>query len=227
MARFTSIFFFSCLLANAQLAVKDTSETRWKMFSYDLGNMFKGIGYTYSRPFHWERKQWAWFGGVAAGTGLAYVFDEETSDFFQNQQHEVPKFIRRYGELYGSPENNYVVTGGIYLTGLILKNEKLRRTGVLLMSAASAAGLLQQVAKSCVGRARPVAGLGKDTFDPFNSNRNFESFPSGHAILAFTNAYAIGKQFKSPWIKAGIYTSGPFRVFPGSGTDSTGSAMFS
>ena len=59
-----------------------------------------------------------------------------------------------------------------------------------------------------VGRARPVANLGKDTFDPFNSSRNFHSFPSGHALLAFTNAYAIGKQFKNPWVKAGIYTVG-------------------
>ena len=27
-------------------------------------------------------------------------------------------------------------------------------------------------------------------------------------MLAFTNAYAIAKQFKSPWVKAGIYTVG-------------------
>lgn len=36
----------------------------------------------------------------------------------------------------------------------------------------------------------------------------FHSFPLGHALLAFINAYAIGKQFKSPWAKAGIYTIG-------------------
>jgi membrane-associated phospholipid phosphatase len=27
-------------------------------------------------------------------------------------------------------------------------------------------------------------------------------------MLGFTNAYAIAKQFKSPWIKAGLYTVG-------------------
>ena len=94
------------------------------------------------------------------------------------------------------------------MVGLATKNEKLRRTGVLLVASATSAGLLQQVLKSVAGRARPVADLGKDTFDPFNSNRNFHSFPSGHALMAFTNAYAIGKQFKSPWVKAGIYTVG-------------------
>ncbi|MFT4833216.1 MAG: membrane-associated phospholipid phosphatase [Psychroserpens sp.] len=77
-----------------------------------------------------------------------------------------------------------------------------------MIASASSAGLLQQVLKSVVGRARPVAELGKDTFDPFNTSRNFHSFPSGHTMLAFTNAYAIAKQFKSPWIKAGIYSVG-------------------
>ena len=66
---------------------------------------------------------------------------------------------------------------------------------------------MQQVFKQ-LGRARPIRDRGKDTFDPFNSSRNYHSFPSGHAILAFSNAYAIAKQFKNPWLKAGIYTVG-------------------
>ena len=184
------------------------SEKRWDMFKYDFVNMFKGVGYSYARPFHWQGKQWAQFGGVVAGTGAVYLIDDDTSRFIRLQKEGVPEVIRSYGTFYGSPENNYLVTSGVYLTGLIAKNEKLRRTGVLLISSATSAGFLQQVLKSAVGRARPIANLGKDSFDPFNSSRNFHSFPSGHALLAFTNAYAIGKQFKSPWAKAGIYTLG-------------------
>lgn len=101
-----------------------------------------------------------------------------------------------------------MITGAVYFTGLFTKNEKLRRTGVLLVSSASAAGLFQQLTKSVIGRARPVSGKSKDTFDPFNSHRDYHSFPSGHTMLAFTNAYAIAKQFKNPWLKAGIYTVG-------------------
>lgn len=178
------------------------------MFKYDAVTIVKAVGYSYARPFHWQGKQWAQFGGVVAGTGLLYVADDDTSRFIQNNKESVPKWIRDYGTFYGNPENNYLATSGVYLVGLLTKNEKLRRTGVLLISSATSAGLLQQVLKSVVGRARPVAGLGKDTFDPFNSSRNFHSFPSGHALLAFTNAYAIAKQFKSPWVKAGIYLVG-------------------
>ena len=205
-------FTFVLLLSLSNLFAQDTipngSQTRWQMFKYDATNIFKGIGHSYMRPFHWQGKQWAQFGAVVAGTGATYLIDDDTSRFIRANRESVPTFIRRYGEFYGNPENNYLVTSGVYLVGLATRNEKLRRTGVLLISSATSAGLLQQVLKSVVGRARPLADLGKDTFDPFNSSRNFHSFPSGHALMAFTNAYAIGKQFKSPWVKAGIYIIG-------------------
>ncbi|WP_405379854.1 phosphatase PAP2 family protein [Maribacter sp. LLG6340-A2] len=197
-----------CSFLTGQSTNNDTIDSRWKMFTYDVGNMFKGVGHSYTRPLHWQGKQWAQFGAVVGGTGLVYLADDNTSRFIRNNREGIPKFIRDYGEFYGSPSNNYIATSGVYAVGLITKNEKLRRTGVLLISSATSAGLLQQVLKSVVGRARPLANLGKDTFDPFNSSRNFHSFPSGHALLAFTNAYAIGKQFKNPWVKAGIYTVG-------------------
>ena len=186
----------------------DSTETTWQSFKYDLGSVFGGVGYSYTRPLHWQGKQWATLGAITAGTGILYIFDEETSNFSIRQKEGIPEFIRDYGSEFGSPQYNYMFTGGVYLTGLVTKNEKLRRTGVLLIASATSAGLLQQLTKSLVGRARPVSGKTKDTFDPFNPSRNFHSFPSGHTMLAFTNAYAIAKQFKNPWTKAGIYTVG-------------------
>jgi len=47
-------------------------ETRWKMFSYNMGNVCKRVGYSYTRPLHWQGKQWATFGYTAAGTGLLH-----------------------------------------------------------------------------------------------------------------------------------------------------------
>ncbi|MBM1105542.1 phosphatase PAP2 family protein [Aurantibacter crassamenti] len=204
----TLLFVLSFSNMIAQDSIHNKSESRWKMFKYDAGNMFKSVGHSYIQPLHWKGKQWAQFGGLIAGTGFIYLSDEETSSIMKANKEGVPLLIRDYGEFYGNPENNYMVTSGVYFAGLITKNEKLRRTGVLLIASATSTGLLQQIVKSVVGRARPVAGLGKDTFDPFEKHRNYHSFPSGHALMAFTNAYAIGKQFKSPWVKAGIYTVG-------------------
>lgn len=208
MKKVLLLFFIATSTICGQDKPDTPSQNTWQLLKYDVGNIFKGMGYAYSRPLHWQGKQWRTFGAITAGTGAIYLFDEESSEYFRNQKEDIPKAIRDYGWSVGSPENNYMITGAVYLAGLFTKNEKLRRTGVLLISSASAAGLLQQLTKSAIGRARPVSGKSKDTFDPFRNDRNYHSFPSGHTMLAFTNAYAIAKQFKNPWVKAGIYTIG-------------------
>lgn len=182
----------------------------WNDFTYDIGNIFGGVGYAYSRPFHWQGNDWANLGYLTGGTLLLATVDDEVNHWKNGFREDIPNLVIDYGNEYGSPENNYMLTGGVYLAGLFTKNEKLRRTGVLLISSATAGGFLQQVSKRIIGRARPKSGESSDTFDPFHLNRvyNYDSFPSGHAMLAFSNAYAIAKQFRSPWVKAGIYTVG-------------------
>lgn len=182
----------------------------WNHFTYDMGNVFGGMGHAYTRPLDWKGEDWANLGYLAAGTLILFAVDGEINTWTQGFQGEVPGIIMDYGHQYGNPNNNYMLTGGIYLAGLFTKNEKLRRTGVLLISSATAGGLLQQVSKRIIGRARPKAGVGHATFDPVHLDRvfDYDSFPSGHAMLAFSNAHIIAKQFKSPWIKGGLYALG-------------------
>jgi membrane-associated phospholipid phosphatase len=204
---FTSITF--CQSQNINLNL-DTDRNFWQKFTYDLGNMAGGMGHAYSRPLHWQKNQFANFGYVAAGTTALYSIDDNVDNWANGWRGDVPRWLVDYGNDVGSPNNNFMLTGAVYLTGLFTKNPKLRRTGVLLISSASAAGLMQQISKRIIGRARPKADVGKDVFDPLHFDRvfNYDSFPSGHVMLGFTNAYAIAKQFKSPWVKAGLYTLG-------------------
>ena len=204
------IFLLMVLPLCGQELQPQQEKTLWNDFTYDLGNIFGAVGYAYSRPFHWKGNDFANFGYLAGGTLLLFTVDDEINRWTNGFNQDVPDFILDYGNEYGSPENNYMLTGGVYLAGLFTKNEKLRRTGVLLISSATAGGFLQQVSKRIIGRARPKSGDSSDVYDPLHLNRvyDYDSFPSGHAMLAFSNAYAIAKQFKSPWVKAGIYTVG-------------------
>ncbi|MCL6274576.1 phosphatase PAP2 family protein [Muricauda sp. 2012CJ35-5] len=201
---------FSSVFTNAQDVIVSQKESTWKNFTYDMGAVFGGIGHSYSRPFHWQGDDWANFGYLTAGTLALFLVDDELNNWTNGFSDDIPGFVLDYGNEYGNPANNYMMTGGVYLAGLFTKNEKLRRTGVLLISSATAGGFLQQVSKRIIGRARPKSGDSSSTYDPFHLNRvfNYDSFPSGHAMLAFSNAYAIAKQFKNPWVKAGIYTVG-------------------
>ena len=173
-----------------------------------MGNVFAGVGYAYSRPLHWQGDDFLRLGGVAAGTTGLFLLDDEIRHSFLSHKDDVPDILLDYGRYAGNPQNNYGLTGAIYLTGLVTKNEKLRRTGVLMISAATAAGFLQQLSKTLVGRARPGAGFGNHHFKPNGGSAAYRSFPSGHAVLTFTTAYAISKQFDSKWVKGGIIAVG-------------------
>ncbi|MBT4414349.1 MAG: phosphatase PAP2 family protein [Polaribacter sp.] len=188
----------------------NTNKNLWQNFTYDLGNMAGGMGYAYSRPLYWKKKQFTHFGYIAAGTTSLYFIDDNVDKWADGWRGGVPRWLVNYGNNVGSPNNNFMLTGAVYLAGLFTENPKLRRTGVLLISSASASGLMQQITKRIIGRARPKANVGKDVFDPLHFDRvyDYDSFPSGHVMLGFTNAYAIAKQFKSPWVKAGLYTIG-------------------
>lgn len=180
----------------------------WELIKYDGRNAFNGVAYAYSRPFHWGRNDFYRLGGVLGITGGLYLVDEQTSDFARRNRDDVPSIIRDFGWYFGAPQNNYGVTGGIYAFGLLTKSPEWRRTGVLMISSATAAGILQQLLKTLTGRARPQTGVGKDVFRPFSGESGYRSFPSGHTVLSFTTAYALAKHFDNAWVKAGIYSVG-------------------
>jgi membrane-associated phospholipid phosphatase len=190
-------------------SISDVEEmSTWQLLKYDGVNALNGIGYTYLRPFNWQKRDFYRAGATTLLVGGLYTFDEDSSDYFRDQKDDVPEFIRDFGWYFGSPQNNYGVTAGIYAYGLITKDPEWRRTGVLMISSATAGGLLQQVLKTFTGRARPETGLGKHEFKPFSGESGYRSFPSGHTVLAFTTAYALAKHFDNPYVKAGIYTVG-------------------
>jgi len=199
---------FICLLKTGaigqELEKNDSLPTSWELMKYDGVSAFGGLKKAYTAPLSWQKDDFITAGAVVAGTAALYIFDEETSDYFREQGEDAPELVKDIGWYFGSPQNNYGLTGAVYLVGLFTKNEKIRKTGVLMISAASASGIIQSISKTVVGRARPSTEEGKNSFDPFSSEGAYHSFPSGHTILSFTTMYALSKQFKNPFVKAGL-----------------------
>lgn len=205
------IIFLVVLFSLGALAQEsDTDElpSRLELLKYDGLSALGGVTYSYTQPLTWKKENFLLAGTIILGTSAVYLLDEESSDWFIHQQDDIPGIITDFGWYYGSPQNNYAINGAIYLYGLFSRNEEIRKTGVLLISAASAAGIIQTFSKTITGRARPGAGEGSSSFRPFSKDGKYHSFPSGHTILSFTTAYAIGKQFKNPFVKGGIYALG-------------------
>ncbi|MBP2831703.1 phosphatase PAP2 family protein [Aquimarina sp. U1-2] len=183
--------------------------TTWQTIKYDGASIYGGVKNAYTQPFRWKGKNWLTFGSIMAGTAILLTVDEPTSEYFADRADDIPQFVRQASFRFGKPLFNYGLTTSVYALGLITKNEKIRKTGVLLIASATAGGLLQTVSKTLVGRARPLTDKGNLHFKFYSGgDAAFHSFPSGHAILSITTAYAIGKQFKNPFIKGGIYALG-------------------
>lgn len=180
----------------------------WRNLKYDASNMAGGFLNAYTQPARWQKDDYIKLGATATGIVLLYFADEEINDFFSKQEPDIPETVKDFGWYFGSPQNNYGLTGAVYLYGLFTDNEQIRQTGVLMITSASAAGLIQQVSKSLTGRARPSSDYGPNHFKPFGGSSEYRSFPSGHTVLSVTTMYALSKQFESPWIKAGFWTVG-------------------
>ena len=206
--------FLPCLLL--VLCIADAQEhvpyleppSHYELLWYDGGQLAGGVLNAYTGPARWEKQEWFTAGGIALGTIGLYLVEERLQPHFVRRNAGVPDWVQDAGFYFGKPQYNYGLTAAIYTFGWLTRNDKVRETGVLLIASATTAGLLQTVSKTVVGRARPSTGLGNSTFDLFNGTPDYHSFPSGHAILAFTTAHALAKQTRSPWLKAGIYTLG-------------------
>ncbi|MXN92961.1 phosphatase PAP2 family protein [Flavobacterium sp. Sd200] len=180
----------------------------WSNFKTDAVSVGGGFIYALSQPVRWEKKDYYRLAGTVAAVGILYTVDQQTSDFFTKNEEGAPALLKNFGWYFGSPQINYGVTGSIYLAGLLTNHEKLRRTGVLMITSASVSGFIQQVSKSVTGRARPQTGFGKNHFRPFGGDAGYRSFPSGHTVLSVTTMYSLSKQFESPWLKGTCYVVG-------------------
>ena len=198
------------LFSNISLAQEDTIATKnsiWKQLAFDGKFTLQSVGNGFTQPLRWQKDDFITAGGIIAGTGILYLSDKEARYFFQNHQNDIPQVVKDVGWYFGSPQNFFMITAGIYGFGLITDNEKVRHTGVLIIASAVTSGIIQSISKTAVGRARPMSG-NRDDFKPFDGTAGYHSFPSGHAILSFSMAHSIAKQFDNFWVKAGIYTVG-------------------
>lgn len=211
-----SVFFavLGILTSAAISEAKKSRTTRRKnILKYDGRSIYGGMVKAYISPKDWNKRDVLKFWSIITGLGLIFLFDESLSRWFIKQEEKALPFLKDFGWYYGSPENHYAINGGFYLYGFFAKNEKVRKAGVLLISSTMASGLLQTIVKTMVGRARPLRNEGKLSFKPFSKENSYYSFPSGHSILSFTTAYAIGTQFNNPVYRFMFYAFGSIAPF--------------
>ncbi|MFB9058197.1 phosphatase PAP2 family protein [Mariniflexile ostreae] len=190
-----------------------TLNSTWGLLKQDTNATWKSVKYSVSRPLHWKGSDFKKLGILLGGTASLSLMDEASNSFFTRQHQDVPKIIRDFGWYFGSPQNYFMANAGLYGFGLLTKNEKIRKTSVLIISSSITSGLIQSISKTAFGRARPGTGYSPYEFQFLSNEGTFHSFPSGHTILSVTMAHAIAKQFTNTWTKVAIYSIGAIPPF--------------
>ena len=88
-------------------------------------------------------------------------------------------------------------SGGLYLLGKYTGDEHKKETGILAIEAATNSLIVGEVLKAVTQRARPTDGNFKGEF--FNSSSiSNSSFPSAHALLAWSAASVLAHEYPGP-----------------------------
>ncbi|WP_290701498.1 phosphatase PAP2 family protein [Lacinutrix sp.] len=224
MAFYKKIFFVVILLfvfkASAQgietKKSKDTSSIK-QLFLHDAKQAVLGVKHSFTRPFHWQKKDFTTLGTVLFSAAALYTVDDETSAYFVRQKP--PEIFQEVGTRFGSPQVYFIANASLYGYGLFTKNENLRKLSVLIIASSFTTGVIQSVSKTAFGRARPLNGFKSNEFRFWSQEAEFHSFPSGHTVLSVTMAHAIAKQFDNTWSKIAVYSLGSIapvsRLFAG------------
>ena len=101
------------------------------------------------------------------------------------------RHISQWGDWY---PGTLLVCGSLALIGLGYRPPVFRRAAIACLMAASLAGLVADVFKFGLGRARPNSGLIDGCYGPRLGSR-YHGFPSGHTASAFGTAVSVSRLF--------------------------------
>ncbi len=151
----------------------------------DIHHFWRNLVSFYKLPFAWEPRTWAYVAiGVVLFPGLFFVDPYIRVTFAQmhNQYLDsVFSFAHWYGKIHLTLDSFIIV----YVLGLVLRHEELRRAGWKFFEAFAISGITVTILKSLFGRWRPYTGHGSFAFVgvTFGPNAHL-SLPSGDVGVA-------------------------------------------
>ena len=143
------------------------------------------------------KADWLTAGAVFAGAVIASSTLDRRADEFA-LQHADKRWLKGLNTTGNALP--WVALGGAALVTLDDSDPVRARTGYTALEAGGTALIAVTGMKYAVGRARPQAGLGSHQFQPFSGGANNDSFPSGHAITAWSVLTPFALEYDAPWL---------------------------
>ncbi len=156
--------------------------------------------YILTSPLRIDGKSALIVGGVAAGIGGLMAVDKTIQQAFQENRTNTNDDIADSLETLGFGRNVLMANVGLIGAGWLFREQeegnKLMRTALVSLEAQLFTEGLAGLTKFAVGRARPDAGEGTQSYDPFEGFD--KSFPSSHAARTFAVAAVFADAYPQP-----------------------------
>jgi membrane-associated phospholipid phosphatase len=150
----------------------------------------------YAAPF--KRSNLPWDAVFFVGTAALIATDKNTIGPVSNEHIDLNRNISNAG-IYGMG----AAAGAIWITGLVTHDPHAQETGFLTTEAMANAVPIYVGLQLIAGRERPNEGVGHGRFLQNHSINS--SFPSGHALFAWTMASVIAHEYPRRWVKILVY----------------------
>jgi membrane-associated phospholipid phosphatase len=171
----------------------------------DFGKFFEVGGDVLTAPKDFESDDWINLSASIGVSGLALLVDKEVKEFSQSNKTEFLSTIFKIDDYYHS-ELMAASIVALYGYALIDKNKEVRNLSLRLAEATVYGSLVNMSIKFIGGRSRPFYTDTPFEFNPFKTNFEQTSFPSGHSTLAFAYSTVMAKEYQNFFWKFGWYS---------------------
>lgn len=159
-------------------------------------------------PWRFDKSDWINTAVVLGVGGGLIALDKPIRNFIQGDLRggatdDAADFLREFGDTYLLAMG----LGAAYVGAELIGDEPLQETALLAEESLLLASVLGLGIKWVSQRDRPDSGKSSTSWSPFSFDDSNTSFPSGHAINAFSVASVIASQYEDyPWAAPIAYT---------------------
>ena len=200
------VFFgFNFLLSASEPNNENKKKSFYMIIWEDLKCTYHDASYLGNEIIGMDLKDVGIGAGIFAGSALLMPIDDDIrKELILNKKLQPNKFLE-ITDRFGDRLTMELISGGVYLSGLISGDEYIRTTGRLLLEGLFVSGSVALGLRMLLGRGRPHVTNDPFEFKFFQTDYFYHSFPSGHATVAFTIASVLSRRIDELWAYLGLY----------------------
>lgn len=211
------VFTILCWCLTLQPAVQAQESTAKSIGDILLDDVLIALddgGSFVTAPLRFDTRDWVVTAGLAGATGALIAADADLKLRWgratqQSLNHDLWDIPTRYGIV----EYANIVAVSTYALGLLGGNDGIRVTGRLLFESLAFAGGSVMVVRYIAGRSRPYGDNTPWDFNGFRWSNEFQSFPSGHTVVAFAMSTVLAERIDQLWARVFFYGMASLTAF--------------